>query len=435
MRGRCSVGIGRSTRWLGVVNSDRIRTLDAVRGVAVMGILLMNIVALGMPSYAYFDPTFYGTNGPADWAAWMINYIFTDGKFRALFTMLFGASMVVIAERAEANADGPGPAMTHYRRMFWLFMIGMIHAWCLWYGDILVQYAVGGLLGFVIWQWRPRALWFFFAAMLALQTATSLARYADLAPARAVALAAGATPQAIAARQQHMAHDQPIAKEAADELKGYRGDVKSVFETRAKTTNFFQTFLIPITMPEIFAFMALGILLLRNGFLTGAWSRRSYWVAIFSGYLIAVPLTAALGNVLRSVNFDPAIQALCDSGSLLLRPFIAIAHAAVVITLIRSNITPRIMNRIEAIGRMALSNYLGTTLIATTFFYGYGFGWFGYLGRAQLYVVVVPIWTVMLLWSKPWLAHFRYGPAEWAWRSLARWERQPLVHERNRYCE
>ncbi len=408
------------------MTNDRIRTLDAVRGMAVMGILLMNIVALGMPSYAYINPTYYGLNGPADWAAWAINYVCSEGKFRALFTMLFGASMVVIAERADANPDGPGAAMTHYRRMFWLFVIGMIHAWCFWYGDILVQYAVGGTLGFLFWRWQPRALWMFFAAMLALQGASGLGHYADLAPVRAAAMAPDATPQDIAKWEMRKASEQPSKHDAVKELDGYRGDVKSAFETRATTTIFFQTFLIPVTMPEIFAFMALGILMFRNRFLTGDWSRRAYAMVIGAGYLVAVPLTAALASILHDANFDPAVQALCDTGSLLLRPFIAAAHAGVITLIARSDRPNGFMGRAEAIGRMALSNYLGTTLIATTLFYGYGFGLFGYLGRAQLYIVVAAIWAVMLLWSKPWLARFHYGPAEWLWRSLARWEPQAM---------
>ena len=405
---------------------DRIHTLDAVRGIAVMGILLMNIVALGMPSYAYINPTYYGLNGSADWAVWTINYVVSEGKFRALFTMLFGASMVVIAERADASPDGPGPAMTHYTRMFWLFVIGMIHAWCFWYGDILVQYAIGGTLGFLFWRWQPRALWLFFAAMMALQAASSFGHYADLAPTRAAALASDATPRAIAAWDQRKAEEQPGKTDATEELAGYRGDVKTAFDTRAKTTYFFQTFLTLVTMPEVFAFMALGILLFRNRFLTGGWTMRSYALVVGLGYLVAVPLTAVLAGILRTANFDPAIQALCDMGSLVLRPFIAMAHAAVIILIVRSGKGTGLSARLEAIGQMALSNYLGTTLVATTFFYGYGFGWFGYLGRAQLYIVVAAIWAVMLLWSKPWLARFYYGPVEWLWRSLSRWEIQRM---------
>ena len=408
------------------LNSDRIHTLDAVRGLAVMGILLMNIVALGMPVYAYIDPRYHGLNGPADATAWAINYVLSEGKFRALFTMLFGASMVVIAERASANPDGPGPAMTHYRRMVWLFVIGMIHAWCFWYGDILVQYAIGGMLGFLMWRWQPRALWLLFAAMITLQAANSYSHYAALAPVRAAALAPGATPGAIAAWDARIAKEVPTKTDAIKEIKGYRGDLTSVFNTRVPTTVFFQTFIAPSTLPEIFAFMAFGILLFRNGFLSGNRSRRSYWLVIGVGYLVAAPLTAMLASRLSAAQFDPAVLALCETGSLLLRPFIAAAHAAVIILIVNSSRAGAFVSRIEAVGRMALSNYLGTTLIATTLFYGYGFGLFGQLGRAQLYIVVAVIWILMLLWSQPWLARYHFGPVEWLWRSLARWQRQPM---------
>ena len=406
--------------------SDRIETIDIVRGVAVMGILLMNIVAFGLPSYAYIDPTYYGSNGPADWTAWTINYAISDGKFRALFTMLFGASMVLIAERADRDPDGPGAAMTHYRRMLWLLVIGMIHAWGFWFGDILVQYAIGGILGFLFWRWRPRALWLFFAAMIALQAASSVGHYTTLAPVRAAALAPSASTQAVAKWAKLRTAEVPAKTEAADEINGYRGNLASVFATRADTTFFFQTILIPITMPEIFAFMALGILFFRNGFLTGQWQLQSYAATMAIGYLFAVPATAMLADMVRTANFDPAIQALTDAASLAMRPLIAMAHAAAIILLVKSGRASWFTVRLQAVGQMALSNYLGTTLLATTFFYGYGFGWFGYLGRAELYVIVAFIWAIMLWWSKPWLGHFRYGPFEWLWRSLARWERQPF---------
>jgi uncharacterized protein len=302
----------------------------------------------------------------------------------------------------------------------------MIHAWCFWYGDILVQYAIGGTLGFLFWRWQPRALWLFFAAMFALQTASYVGHYAELAPVRAAAIAPDAAPEAVAAWEKRKAKEQPSKAEAVEELKGYRGDIKSAFEARAKTTIFFQTFLTPVTMPEIFAFMTLGILLFRNRFLTGEWSTRSYAVVVGAGYIVAAPITAMLAVVLRTSGFDPAILALCDAGSFVLRPFIAAAHAAVIILIVKSGLMSGPASRLEAIGRTALSNYLGTTLIATTFFYGYGFGWFGYLARAQLYIVVAMIWAIMLLWAKPWLSRFHYGPVEWLWRSLSRWQRQSM---------
>src|SRR5665213_1097828 len=131
--------------------AERYISIDAVRGFAILGILLMNIVGMRLPAFAYLDPTYAGGSPGADLATWAVNNVLTDGKMRALFTMLFGASAVLIAERAEgakSSGNGSGPAQTHYRRMFWLFVIGMIHAYFLWWGDILVTYSLAGLVIF-----------------------------------------------------------------------------------------------------------------------------------------------------------------------------------------------------------------------------------------------------------------------------------------------
>ena len=106
----------------------RIITIDTIRGFAVCGILVMNIVSMGEPGYAYVDPNYYGGAHGADLAAWALAYVFADGKMRALFTMLFGASLLLITDAAEDRASGP--ARVHFARIFWLFAFGMLHAWC-----------------------------------------------------------------------------------------------------------------------------------------------------------------------------------------------------------------------------------------------------------------------------------------------------------------
>ena len=137
-------------------NEVRYQSIDAVRGFAVLGILLMNIVGMGLPSFAYLDPTYAGGSHGADFWTWAVNNVLTDGKMRGLFTMLFGASTVLIAQRAEGGR--PSALQTHYRRMFWLFVIGMIHAYFLWWGDILVTYALAGLLIFPFRKLDPKLL-------------------------------------------------------------------------------------------------------------------------------------------------------------------------------------------------------------------------------------------------------------------------------------
>jgi uncharacterized protein len=400
-------------------DGERYETLDAVRGFAVLGILLMNIVSFGLPGWAYIDPSYWGADGPADYAAWAINYVLADGKMRALFTMLFGASMVLIAERAAAKPGGMSPAQTHYRRIFWLFIFGMIHAWLFWYGDILVQYAAGGVVMFALWRWRPRSLAIFAAVMMLVQLGLNYGHHADLSSLRAAATAPNATAEAKKAWADRLALEVPDRAAGEREVKLYRGDPLDVFEARKPMTIFFQTFLLPLGLPEIFAFMAIGMALFRTGFLTGGWSPTAYWRVVALGYLVAVPLMVPVARTIAAADWDPVLIPLTDSAGFVLRPFIALAHAAAVILLVRSGLARGLTKRLAAAGRMAFSNYLVTTLVATTLFYGYGFGLFGTLSRAELYLVVLAIWALILLWSKPWLARFDYGPLEWAWRRLA----------------
>src|ERR1700760_4577565 len=178
-----------------VADVDRHISIDAVRGFAVLGILLMNIVGMGMPAFAYMDPTYAGGSTGADLWTWAINNVLTDGKMRALFTMLFGASAVLIAERAEGGR--PGPAATHYRRMFWLFVIGMLHAYFLWWGDILVTYSLAGLVIFPFRKLSWKAQLAIGVAILAVLLGVNLVLANALIAMHAAATAPGASADAV----------------------------------------------------------------------------------------------------------------------------------------------------------------------------------------------------------------------------------------------
>src|ERR1700754_1558648 len=133
--------------------SERVQSLDIVRGVAVLGILLLNIVSFGMPEAAYFNPRAYGGAQGADLAAYLINFVLFDGKMRGLFSFLFGASMLLVIERAQAN--GRNPAAVHFARMGWLLVFGLAHLWLVWRGDILAHYALVGMIAFALRGLRP----------------------------------------------------------------------------------------------------------------------------------------------------------------------------------------------------------------------------------------------------------------------------------------
>ena len=416
----------------GAAPPSRIATLDAVRGVAVMGILLLNIVSFALPAYAYVDPNFAGGASGANWWAWAIVYMLADGKMRGLFTMLFGASTLLVAERALAG--GASPARVHHARMASLFAIGLVHAYLIWAGDILTLYAVCGALLFAVWRWPARLLAGAAAALLMWQLAVGVLGYIDTRRFEAIAAAPNASEAVRARWASYRAALVPPHPPAAREIAIYRGGWREIAPARAREAAFLETRVMPGMLPEALGLMLLGMALFRAGFFSGAWPRRAYWGVAIGGYALTIPPYAALALWLTRARFDPIVLILSEPLHLvLLRPWMTLAHASLVVLLVTSGSAQWLTARIASVGRMAFSNYLGTSIVCTLLFYGYGLGWFGLLERWQLYPVVLAVWALMLLWSKSWLDRFAYGPCEWLWRSIARGRWQPMQRSRN--CE
>lgn len=404
---------------------DRFVSIDAVRGFAVLGILAMNIVGMGMPAFAYIDPTFYGGADGANAWTWLVNFALTDGKMRGLFTFLFGASMVLIADRAR-QGDGLSANQTHYRRMWWLFVFGMIHAYVLWWGDILVPYAVAGTFAFMLRKYEPRTLIALGGAILIGMLCASLFDARDLEALKAAAFAPNASADAVTAWQNASYFVRPPETTIAEALAGFGGGITDVLKARAQMAVAMQTMLMfPAGYVEAFAQMLIGMGLFRLGFFTLGWSTRAYLGVIAVGYLIALPLNAWLGWRAMSAGFETMLLHDMIVWSAAPRPFVALAHAAAILLLVRAGAVQWLVGRLAAAGRMALSNYLGTSIIVVLIFDGWAFGLYGQLERWQLYIVVAGIWAAILIWSQPWLARFHYGPFEWVWRSLVQWKRQP----------
>lgn len=407
-------------------NGTRHLTLDAIRGVAVMGILLMNVIAFTMPEQAYINPLAWGGTRAIDLGAWAVNFVLVDGKMRGLFSLLFGASMLLVAERAEAK--GEDGASVHYRRMFWLLLFGLAHYYLIWFGDILILYAVIGCIAFLFrhrtsmnlikWGIIFIALGFFvWAAML---TAMHMARIAAEQP--------GASAAAIGDyRAILQAIGTPGSEAISKELAIYRGSYAEILGYRAGPRA-----MGPVTGIALFGFetlglMLLGMALLRNGFLTGGWAPERYRAVALRHYLIGIPPMVALCLWCFLSGFDPlTVFGATLAWSAPFRIVLVIAHSALAISLIGRFAGSALVARIAATGRAAFTNYLGTSLIMTTLFYGYGLGLFGTVPRANAYLFVIAVWALMLLWSRPWLDRFAYGPFEWLWRSLARGESQPM---------
>lgn len=403
-------------------NSARLITLDALRGFAVMGILAMNIVAFAMPEMAYVSPRAYGGDTATDIAAWAFGFILFDGKMRGLFSILFGASMLLIVDRAEAG--GQNPASVHYRRMAWLALFGLCHFYFIWWGDILFLYAAIGCLAFRFRRWDPRRLVKWALGLFTLGVVlTSLFYGAQLVVAGAADDPSSPMAEAgQALRDEYALIDDGIAYE----LELFRGPYLPILQDR------FDNAADPLVMVlmsffETLPLMMLGMALYRNGFLTGSWSSGEYRRMAMRWLPPGLALTLTVAWLQWRADFDyivaiNAFLAWAAPGRLMM----TIAYAALLVLLVRAAANSAWLARVAAAGRAAFSNYLGTSIVMTTVFYGYGLGLFGDVGRWSLYLVCVAMWAVMLLWSKPWLDRYHYGPLEWLWRSLARGRLQPM---------
>lgn len=402
----------------------RIATLDIVRGIAVMGILAMNIVAFSMPFQAYMNPTAYGLESQADLGSWIFSFIFIDGKMRGLFSFLFGASTLLVIQ--QARAAGESPAKIHYARMFWLLIFGLIHFYFIWFGDILTMYALTGLLLFFFRNLKVKSLIIWAVALLLVQC-TIMAGGAWQVHQFAAAVAAGhADPDVVTAWQGfEQAFGRINGQDLAQTMQLFLGSWDGLVHQRLVVQGLEPFTGIKFFIAETLAYMLFGMAALKSGFFRGEWAVACYRKWALIGFAIAIPAYAVLAWLLIRADFSvPDVFTYSLAATTPFRPFMIVAIAATIILLTRKG--GWLVDRIAAAGRAAFTNYLGTSLLMTTLFYGYGLGWYGHLSRIQLWLPVVAVWVIMLLWSKPWLDRYRYGPFEWLWRSLARARFQPM---------
>ncbi|MDP8993935.1 MAG: DUF418 domain-containing protein [Pseudomonadota bacterium] len=402
----------------------RIATLDIVRGIAVMGILAMNIVAFAMPFQAYMNPYAYGMEGVADLVSWGVSFVFVDGKMRGLFSLLFGASMLLVIERAEAR--GAPAARVHFARMLWLLVFGLIHFYFIWFGDILAGYAMVGMIAWLFRRLPPRKLIGWGIAFAAIELIVFLALAAMTWLLRESVAGGGAQEEAVRQWQQLEADfGVPTGEVLAAKLDLFRGGYGGLVEQRLLGQPFAPFVGLVMFGWETLAYFLFGMAALKTGFLSGEWTDARYHRVMLIGFGIGIPAYAAIGGLLLLDGFSvPGVFALVMAATVPFRPLMILAIAAAIILATRRG--GWLVDRIAAAGRAAFTNYLGTSILMTTLFYGYGLGLYGTLSRAELWLVVMPMWALMLAWSKPWLDRYQYGPLEWLWRSLARWQPQPM---------
>ena len=403
----------------------RIVTLDVIRGIAVMGIFSVNVVGMAMIKPAYFYPPTYGFEGLADRMMWFANFVLVDGKFRSLFSMLFGASTLVVIERAIAAGTSPGKV--HYARMLVLMLFGWLHFALFWWGDILTLYAAVGMLLFLFWKLSARSLLILSIAGFVLFAGPNAYSAIQGYQAYAAANAPDASTATIRKWERLTSRLHPDANELKKDKLAHRSPIEH-FQAMVPERAAEPFDLGPLWI-ETLALMLLGMAGYKSGFLTGEWDDGSYRRIALVGLGVGSAAYALLGSIVWRGGFTPPDSRMAYGGfSPPLRPIMACGYAALFILLFRHRSTLR--DRLAAVGRTAFTNYLGSTAIGTLVFFDTGLGLYGQVSRSEAWILVPIVWGLMLLWSKPWLDRFNYGPFEWLWRSLARWKAQPMRKRR-----
>lgn len=406
--------------------NERNRAIDITRGFAVMGILLMNVIAFSMPEPAYLNPNAWGGESIADRLIWALSFILIDGKMRGLFSLLFGASMLLLMDRTELQ--GGNGYHRHAARSFWLFLIGIAHYLLIWWGDILALYAMVGLVAMLFAGKQPMQLvkcaFLAFGIHLVIVTLLMIAIYHG----HHVATAADANAHDVNRWNVALASMGHRGSEIiAEELAIYRGNWQGIIaHEMADFPGSMLSALIYMGF-ETLGFMLLGMAMLKSGLLEGKWRYDQYIGTARHCFIVGIPPTIGFAIWSWASGFD----VVTTFGSVFAWSFpfripLTVGIATSILAIVTRAKPGRFLELVEAAGRMSLSNYLGTSLVMTTIFYGWGFGLFGSVSRAPVYLFVPPIWALMLLWSKPWLSHFRHGPAEWLWRSLTLGRLQPM---------
>lgn len=394
--------------------AERIGSLDVLRGFAVLGILTMNIGSFSMPSAAYQNPRVWGDLTGLNGGVWRLTHILGDLKFMAIFSMLFGAGMVLMAERQAAR--GGSAWGLHLSRMGWLLVFGLVHAYAFWYGDILVWYAVTGTLLFGFRRLRPRTL-------IALALLLWVLGSGILA---AAGLSVPSWPEGD--RVELVADLDPPPEALQAEVAIYRGGWLQQMEKRVPESLGMQTGVYGFwAFWRVGGLMLLGMALFKLGVFSAKASKTTYGLMVAAGLVVGVPLIVL--GISRNVATDWAAPEFFFLGSLYnywgSLP-VALGWVGAVMLMCSTGALPAVTRRLAAVGRMAFTNYIAQTVICTTIFYGHGLGLFGSVDRVGQAGIVLAVWAVLLAASPWWLKRFHAGPLEWLWRSLVYRRAQPF---------
>lgn len=401
--------------------TKRITAIDTLRGFALLGILLMNIMSFSMPDAAYNNPAVYGGNNFLNRMVHGLIHTLADQKFMALFSMLFGASVMLLF--SKMTSEGKKAARIHYRRNAWLFLFGLLHGIFIWEGDVLLIYGACAFFLYFFRNFKPTLqlalglIIFFLPSVSNLVIATQLG---NLDGANIQTLQASFSPN-----EATINKDLALYQSNYQEQLNYR--LTATTESSNAAQNLMDISILTEAFGRAFGMMLIGMAFYTLGIITGKRNRSFYVPMLIIGFSVGLPL-ALFGLYQYYAHNWNASYALFIGRipNHLATPFIASGYLALIMLWSQTKLFTQLQNALMNVGRMALSNYIGQSLLATFIFYGFGLGLYGSVNRLSQLSIVIIIWIIQMLSSKLWMTRFRYGPLEWLWRSLTYMRLEPL---------
>ncbi len=395
-----------------IAPSERLEIVDFLRGFALFGILMVNLPLMNAPFTSEMGEFVLWTDKINTLASGFIRFFFT-GKFYVLFSFLFGIGFYFFIKKVE-NGDS-GILSVFKLRLFWLLVFGVLHILFLWYGDILLIYA---LVGFVLLLFRNvsnKAL-IIWAIVLILTPIILLGGLVVLM--YLISLVPEAAAEVDKAYYEAYLNLKQISENA---LSIYpNGTFAEIFNMRLSEYSNIMNALFYF-VPNVLAMFLVGMLLARKRVFENLKEKRKIFKKIL---FISLPIAIGLNLVyiysfegvsMTQINYNLLLYII---GSGIGGPAMSFVYISLIVLFISSRLHLRLFRAISDTGRMALTNYLTQSIICTTIFFSYGFGLYGKVNIWQGILMTIVIYTVQVIWSYLWLKHYRFGPMEWAWRSL-----------------
>jgi uncharacterized protein len=425
-----------------VSQGERIILLDSLRGIALLGILLMNIPYMGLPEPSFDNPLLnheMGTINEKVW--WYVNWI-PEGTQRAIFSMLFGAGIMLFVSRLEKRTEGVWPAEYFIRRQLWLLVFGLVNAFILlWPGDILFQYSIVGVVAFVFRRLPVKGLLIAACVCLILMTTrenVDLHRQKDKIYKGEMVAKLDTTKVKLTDIQQEQLGAMTGMKEKSDtaglrkemrknlqKATGSYGKLYAYMSNISANLEFYYTY---YGIWDILLFMLLGMAFFKSGMLTGQAPAKLYWALFIVGMGAGLLLTWHRLQFMVDQQFNGfnIIKYKKFEFYEIARSLRSLGLFGLIMLLYKSGWFKWLFALLRPVGQMAFTNYLMQSLMCGLFFFGVGFGMMGKLQRYEIYFVVAAVWIIEIIWSHIWLRYYRFGPLEWCWRSLTYWKKQPM---------